>query len=91
MMAEDLEYGRTAMTRRRLIELAGYAVYVGSAEDVLIAKLRWAKLGGSDRQLQDAAEIASTQSGALDVTYIERWLREFRLGPPWEVVRKGSW
>ena len=90
IIAEDSEYGRTAMVRRRLIDIAGNAVYVASAEDVLIAKLRWAKLGGSDRQLQDAAGIVNTQGSNLDVAYVERWVRELRLDKQWEEVRDTS-
>ena len=88
IIAEDSEYGRTAMMRRKLIDVAGNSVYVASAEDVLVAKLRWAKLGGSDRQLQDAAGVVQTQARHLDVAYVERWVREFRLDQQWEAVRE---
>ncbi len=90
IIAEDSEYGRTAFTRRRLIDLGGNAVYVASAEDVLIAKLRWAKLGGSDRQLQDAVGILSIQGSNLDMPYIERWVLELRLEKEWQALRERS-
>jgi hypothetical protein len=44
IIAEDSEYGRTALERRKPIDMAGNAVYVASAEDVFLAKLRWAKI-----------------------------------------------
>ncbi len=87
IIAEDSEYGRAALARRRAINIAGNAVSVASAEDVLIAKLRWAKMGGSDRQLQDAAGVVSTQGIKLDVAYVERWVREFHLEPQWRQLR----
>jgi hypothetical protein len=90
IIAEDSEYGRTALMRRKEIEIAGTPVYVASAEDVLIAKLRWAKLGGSDRQVQDAAGILDIQAGNLDVGYVERWVREFCLQQQWEEARRRS-
>ncbi len=90
IIAEESEYGRTAMTRRMRIDIAGNAVYVASAEDVLIAKLRWAKLGGSERQLQDATGIFSTQGGSLDVAYIAHWVRELGLEEQWQAVRESS-
>ncbi|HYA62407.1 MAG TPA: hypothetical protein VED66_04345 [Candidatus Sulfotelmatobacter sp.] len=88
IIAEDSEHGRSAMLRRKQIELAGNAVYVASAEDVIIAKLRWAKQGGSDRQLQDVAGIASTQGSNLDLAYVERWVREFSLQQQWQAARE---
>ena len=87
IIAEDSEYGRTALTRRRLIDIAGTAVYVSSPEDVLIAKLQWAKLGGSDRQLQDVAGILTTQAKELDRSYVECWVRELHLEEQWQLVR----
>lgn len=90
IIAEDSEYSRTALLRRSRIDIAGNAVYVAAAEDVLIAKLRWAKLGGSDQQLQDAAGIVVTQSSNLDVAYVERWVRELHLETQWQAVRNIS-
>jgi hypothetical protein len=87
IIAEDSEHGRNAMLRRKQIEVAGNAVYVASPEDVIIAKLRWAKQGGSDRQLQDVAGITSTQGSNLDLAYVERWVREFSLQQQWQAAR----
>jgi hypothetical protein len=67
IVTEDSYYGRTALSRRQQIDIAGALVYVASAEDVLVAKLRWAKFGLSERQLQDAAGIVTTQGSNLDV------------------------
>ena len=90
IVAEDSEYSRAALRRRRLLEIGGNAVYVASAEDVLIAKLRWAKRSASDRQLQDAAGILSTQAGDLDSAYVERWVRELGLEEQWRAARERS-
>jgi hypothetical protein len=49
------EFSREELRRRRVIDFDGVPLYVASAEDVLIAKLEWAKLGASARQLEDAA------------------------------------
>ena len=89
IIAQDSAYGRSALARRVPIDIAGTAVYVAAPEDVLIAKLQWAKLGESDRQLQDAAGIVSTQGSKLDLSYIERWVRELHLQEQWRAVREG--
>jgi hypothetical protein len=89
IIAEDSEYGRSALARRMLVDIAGIAVYVGAPEDVLIAKLRWAKLGESDRQLRDAAGIISTQGSKLDLSYIGRWVRELHLEEQWQAACEG--
>jgi len=47
---------------------------VATAEDVLIARLEWAKLTESDRQLEDAAGILRLQGEALDRKYVDKWV-----------------
>ena len=90
IIANDSEYGRTALARRRLIDIAGVAMYVTSAEDVIVSKMQWAMQGGSERQLQDAAGILITQSSNLDVAYVERWVTELELEKQWQAVRQLS-
>jgi hypothetical protein len=72
IIPQDSAYSRSAMSRRETVEVAGTAVYVAAPEDVVIAKLEWAQLGESDRQLRDTAGIVGTQGSKLDLSYIER-------------------
>ena len=90
IIAEDSEYGRTALERRKPVEISGPFVYVASAEDVVIAKLHWAKLGRSERQIQDAAGILEVQGDSLDIGYIERWADELELREQWQAARETS-
>jgi len=50
-------------------------VYVKSAEDILLRKLLWYRLGGevSDRQWEDVRGILSVQTDRLDVKYLTGW------------------
>jgi hypothetical protein len=70
--------------RRRLETLDGTEVFVASPEDVVVAKLEWAKLGESERQLNDVASILSSRAGELDLTYIERWVDDLGLSEQWK-------
>lgn len=80
------EFSREELNRRRVIELDGVPLYVASAEDLLIAKLEWAKLGASARQLEDAAGIVRMQAEQLDRAYVERWVAELGLDQQWAHV-----
>ena len=59
-------------------------------EDVLIAKLEWAKLGESERQIRDSAGILRVQRAQLDIAYIEHWVRELGLDDEWRRAQEMS-
>ena len=50
-------------------------VYIASAEDTVLAKLEWYRLGGevSDQQWRDIAAVLKVQATALDRDYLFRW------------------
>jgi hypothetical protein len=70
--------------------LEGVTLDVASAEDVLIAKLEWAKQGASARQIEDAAGILRIQGNQLDSAYVERWVDALDLGEQWREAQAKS-
>ena len=62
--------------------------HAGNPEDVLIAKLEWAKIGDSERQLVDAAGIVKMQRETLDIAYIEKWVELLDLQRQWHAARE---
>ncbi len=83
-------FSRTEFERRRKHVVNGISVYITSPEDILIAKLEWAKMGESDRQIEDAAGVIATQGENLDRQYIERWVRELQLERQWQLALKSA-
>ena len=58
-------------------------MYLASAEDIVLAKLEWAKLGQSERQIEDVAGILRARLNDLDREYIDRWIGELSLNAEW--------
>ncbi len=83
IIAKDSDFSVTELSRRRELELAGVRLFVASPEDVVVAKLDWAKQGGSERQIEDVATIISTQGADLDRQYIEEWVQLLSLHTQW--------
>ncbi|MDB4950107.1 MAG: hypothetical protein JWM27_2756 [Gemmatimonadetes bacterium] len=83
-------FSRTEFDRREPGVLYGVEVSVATAEDVLLAKLEWAKLGESSRQIEDAANILKVRGDRLDRAYVERWVRELGLAQQWDAAVRSA-
>ncbi len=79
-------YDRTAFDHKVSIDHEGIRLFVTTAEDSIISKLDWAKLGDSGIQLRDVAGILRARSELLDRAYIEHWVRELQLEEQWEAA-----
>jgi hypothetical protein len=70
-------------SRKEIIETEpAVEAFIAAAEDILLAKLEWFRMGGevSDRQWRDIMGICKTQQDSLDFTYLRRWARELNVG-----------
>lgn len=83
-------FSQTEFARRVVVEFEGLPIAVVRAEDLVIAKLEWAKTGESQRQIEDVAGILRVRSGQLDLEHVERWVRELGLDVQWEAARAQS-
>ena len=81
-------FSQEEFRRRQPIELQEVHLFVASAEDVIIAKLEWAKRAQSQRQIEDAAGIMTIQAARLDRSYIQKWIQELDLSKEWEVAQR---
>lgn len=81
-------FSRTEFERRSAVDLFGLHLFIASAEDVLVAKLEWAKAGQSMRQIEDCASLLRARWNELDATYVNRWVAELGLGEQWERARR---
>jgi isopropylmalate/homocitrate/citramalate synthase len=77
-------YHQEAFQRRSAAEIEHVAVFAATAEDTIITKLEWAKMGESTRQIEDVAGILKVQTTLLDRSYIEKWVRELGLDSQWK-------
>jgi len=83
IIRKSRSFSREEFERRKRVTYQGIRLAVATAEDVLIAKLEWAKRGSSRRQIEDAAGILRIRSHQLDHDYIKRWVRELGLEEEW--------
>ena len=76
MIRKERPFSRSEFGRRTRIRMLDVDVWVATAEDTVLAKLEWAAMGGSDRQVVDAATVLSIGGADLDQDYLDHWAAE---------------
>lgn len=73
-----------ARRRAARLESLGRTIWIPTAEDLLIQKLRW----GRAKDLDDSRNLLSVQCAALDMGYVERWCAQHGTLARLEEVRR---
>jgi hypothetical protein len=90
ILRKSRRFSQDEFARRQMVPLQGLQLFVASADDVPIAKLEWAKLAKSQRQIEDAASILRLRSGVLDRPYVEKWISELALQEQWDAATRAA-
>jgi hypothetical protein len=69
----DDPFDRERFSRRREVSLYGGQVWLPTAEDVIVMKLRWYARGERPKDREDIRSVLAMQSHKLDWLYIESW------------------
>mgnify|MGYP001228368023 CR=1 FL=1 len=80
----------SGLRRRRLVDLGPSLgeVYVHSPEDLILNKLRFYYISQQTKHVRDIASIVLYQMDALDMAYIERWVRTLNLSDEWQEIQQ---
>jgi len=76
------------LERAATYDVDGEAVVFAPAEYVIVSKLRYFQMGGSERHLRDIAAMLDVSAGRVDVTAVERWVAELDLHKEWRRARR---
>ena len=85
IIQKDNEFARKSFGRRRRAEVAGIEFWTTTKEDLMIAKLNWARDSHSEMQIRD---IANLSYDTYDSTYVTNWIKSLGLSEIWSEVEK---
>lgn len=72
-------FSRAEFQRKIAADYRGRLCWFATAEDTILSKLEWSQMGESERQFNDAVNIAKVQSEALDLDYLHRWSKDLQI------------
>ena len=84
ILLKDRPFSQQEFRERESADYVGLSLSLVRAEDIVVAKLEWAQLGESERQLRDVAGILAVQGDRLDRHRVEHWVAELGLEEQWE-------
>ena len=88
VVRRDRPFSRQEFDRRETVEFEGVQLAVATVEDVIVAKLEWAKMGASQRQIEDVAGMIRVRGEEIDLAHVESWVDKPGLEEQWALARR---
>ncbi len=80
------KYRLVEFSRRQRLPIENFKTWVVSKEDLIIAKLHWARQSRSERHLRDVRALMGT---GCDRAYIDRWTEALGIFKMWQECSQG--
>jgi hypothetical protein len=88
MIKNNVPFDHSRFKRARKITPGHYPADFASPEDVIIKKLEYYKMGGSEKHLRDIAGIFKISGESLDKKYIAEWATTLDVNEIWDLINK---
>jgi len=72
----DDPHDQERFRRRTRVSTPQGEAYLPTAEDVVVTKLRWSRLGKRTKDIDDVRSVLGVQGSRLDWDYVHRWCDE---------------
>lgn len=82
-MLKDTDFARASFARRYKVTVSGVEFWTTTREDLMVAKLSWARDTHSEMQIRDIANLTSTE---YDSDYVAGWIERLDLRNIWSEV-----
>ena len=87
ILPPDTEFARSEMQRvRRITSVGEYSVWFASPEDVILNKLLFFQMGGSEKHLRDIAGMLKLLRDKVDRAYLDAWIAKLGVAAEWQLI-----
>jgi hypothetical protein len=86
IIRKDRPFSLQEFSRRCPATVLGVEVSLATREDLILAKLEWAKIGESSLQRRDVMQLVEAGWESLDTEYIAKWAAELGVDAAWASV-----
>jgi hypothetical protein len=83
IVMKDTDFARASFARRYKVTVSGIEFWTTTREDLVVAKLSWARDTHSEMQIRDIANLTSTE---YDSDYVAGWIERLDLRNIWSEV-----
>ncbi|MFN0277314.1 MAG: DUF6036 family nucleotidyltransferase [Pyrinomonadaceae bacterium] len=85
IIQKDTDFARQSFERRRRVVVSEIPFWTTTKEDLIVAKLNWARDTHSEMQIRDIANLTSNE---YDAGYVRRWIDRMELTEIWAEVER---
>jgi hypothetical protein len=85
IVMKDTDFARTSFQRKYRVIVSEVEFWTTTKEDLIIAKLNWARDSHSEMQIRDIANLTSSE---YDSAYVEAWVGRLQLESIWREVEQ---
>ena len=85
IIQKDTDFARASFARRYRETVSGIEFWTTTKEDLIIAKLNWARDSHSEMQIRDIANLTGSE---YDSAYVDEWIGRLGLEEIWAEVEQ---
>lgn len=87
-LAGNDAFSSWALQHRVALQIEGEAVQFAPIEYVIVYKLRYVQMGGSDRHLRDIARMLEISDSSVDIPTLDHWIARLNVSTEWQRARQ---
>lgn len=87
IIKKENDFDRKRFSRIKPITMEDTEIKFASPEDVILKKMEYYRMGGSEKHLRDITGMIKISRELINLNYIEKWISYFDVAEIWEAIK----